>query len=174
MNQSSSISDFCTNLKEEIIDHLKVFIDDQIIEGRNLNNEQKKLDKDFREAIDRLEKTRNKFFTSAKLAEEAKLNSELIKTNSLISAEIKQKNETQVQFYLKEAKENDKHYINALNHANMIREQYIEGSKRILNRFQEMEEEAINLTKDSLRKYLIFQVALTRCIQYDVERKSDV
>ena len=41
-----------------------------------------------------------------------------------------------------------------------------------MNGIQDLEEELGNNIKDSLRKYVIFQVAFLRNMQYDIEKKA--
>ena len=75
---------------------------------------------------------------------------------------------------LKEAKEAEKAYILCLNYANNTRDLFIDATKRILTNFQTLEEKYVDFTKDSLRKYTIYQIALVRNLQYDIEKKAKV
>jgi hypothetical protein len=43
-----------------------------------------------------------------------------------------------------------------------------------LNEFQELEEKLIEELRDALRKYVVYQVALVRNFQYDIEKKAAV
>ena len=75
---------------------------------------------------------------------------------------------------LKEAKEAEKAYILNLNYANNTRDLFIDATKRILTEFQSLEERYIDFTKDSLRKYTIYQISLVRNLQYDLDKKAKV
>ena len=75
---------------------------------------------------------------------------------------------------LKEAKDAERLYMANINSANNLMEIYIETMKKILNEFQKLEEKLIENSKDSLRKYVIYQVALVRNLQYDIEKKANV
>ena len=55
-----------------------------------------------------------------------------------------------------------------------MRNNYIEVIKNILNEYQNLEEEYIDFVKDILRKYNIFQIPLSRNVQYDIDRKGKV
>jgi len=48
--------EFQKNLQEDLIEPLKLFMDDQNNYSKKLNTDIKKLEKDFRDAADRLEK----------------------------------------------------------------------------------------------------------------------
>jgi hypothetical protein len=75
---------------------------------------------------------------------------------------------------LKEAKEAERQYLHNITITNNSMEVYVETMKRILNEFQGLEEKLIESIKDSLRKYVIYQVALIRNFQYDIEKKATV
>ena len=75
---------------------------------------------------------------------------------------------------LKEAKENERTYIGLINSTNRLQEEYIEIKNRNLNEIQDLEEELGDYIKDSLRKFIIFQVAYLRNMQYDVDKKAKV
>ena len=60
---------------------------------------------------------------------------------------------------LKKSKENERIYISLINNTNRLQEEYIEVKNRNLNEIQDLEEELGEYIKDSLRKFIIFQVA---------------
>lgn len=103
-----------------------------------------------------------------------KFQSELSKLNLSLSHDQRNKMEIKTQNSLKEAKEAERIYIANINHANHMRDAFVEVMKKTLNEFQVMEEKLIDMIKDSLRKYVIYQVAMVRNLQYDVERKANV
>jgi len=166
--------EFGKNLQDEIIKPLENFLVDQNNQGKNFNNEARRIEKEFRSCVERLEKSRVKFHTCAKMAEDAKIQSEMAKLNSNLGSDQKTKLELKSQNMLKEAKENERIYINSISIANDIREEYIETMKKMMNEFQKLEENLIDMIKDSLRKYIIYQVALLRNLQYDIEKKASV
>ena len=61
-----------------------------------------------------------------------------------------------------------------INISNNILEVYVDTMKKVLNLFQSLEEKLIETIKDSLRKYVIYQVALVRNMQYDIEKKASI
>jgi predicted transcriptional regulator len=56
LHQHESTIDYVNKLKEKIIEPLKKFLFEQQSQGKKLNFEMTKIDKDFREAYDKLEK----------------------------------------------------------------------------------------------------------------------
>lgn len=173
-NQYEYTVEFASSLQDDIINPLENFLSEQNNQGKSLNNEARKVEKDFKSCIERLEKSRIKFHTSAKMAEDMKIQSELAKINQNNISENKIKLELRAQNCLKEAKENERVYISNIGIANNMREQYIEVMKKMMNEFQTLEENLVNTVKDSLRKYIIYQVALLRNLQYDIEKKASV
>ncbi len=115
-----------------------------------------------------------KFHSNAKIAEEIKFQTEIGKINCSLTPDLKIKLENKFQISLKEAKESEKNYINSINLANNLRENFIENMKKTLNNFQELEENLGLIIKDSLRKYMVYQIAYIRNMQYDIERKANV
>jgi septal ring factor EnvC (AmiA/AmiB activator) len=172
LNQYNYTIEFVNSLREEVIDPLKQFMNEQNNLGKILNTEMKKVEKEFKDVADKLDRARNKFHNLAKNAEDSKLQSELAKLNTNLNFEQKNKFEIKSQNSLKEAKDAERLYIANVNTANNIRDVYIETMKKSLNEFQNMEEKLVEMTKDSLRKYVIYQVALIRNLQYDIERKA--
>jgi hypothetical protein len=117
---------------------------------------------------------KTKFHSNAKTAEEIKFQTEIGKINCSLTPDMRNKLENRFQFSLKEAKESEKNYINSINFANNLRENYIESMKKTMNSFQELEEILGLNIKDSLRKYMVYQIAYIRNMQYDIERKANV
>lgn len=108
------------------------------------------------------------------MAEETKLQSETAKINSNLTFDQKNKFELKCQQVLKEAKEAERTYMQNINIANNLMEVYVDIMKKVLNQFQSLEEKLIENIKDALRKYVIYQVALVRNMQYDIEKKATV
>lgn len=82
--------------------------------------------------------------------------------------------ENKFQINLKEAKDSERVYITNINNANFQRENYIENMKKTMNEFQNLEEKCCEFVKDTLRKYIVYQVAYIRNLQYDIEKKANV
>lgn len=87
-----------------------------------------------------------------------------------------QKNKISVKYdaAFNEQKDAQISYTHQLSFTNNLRNNYIEIIKNILKEFQSLEEVYIDFIKDILRKYNIYQVPLSRNIQYDIERKGKV
>ncbi len=50
--------DFLNSLKEDLIDPLKILMNEQNLEGKKLNVEIKKQEKEFKDAVDKMEKVK--------------------------------------------------------------------------------------------------------------------
>ena len=60
-SQSKYALEFLNNLKEDLIDPLKIFMNEQNSEGKKLNQEIRKQEKEFKDAVDKMEKVFNLF-----------------------------------------------------------------------------------------------------------------
>ena len=193
LNQYDHLTEFLNNMKIEIIDPLKL-LKDRLIKALNNNlSEMNSKEKNYNYYITQLENAKNKFHASVKEAEQFKLKTEIFKkkyslhsatldksnsTNSTnmnnnFNEEIK-KDEIKCLNYLKTAKEKENTYITWINDANKLQDEYIETKKRNLNQIQSMEEELGENIKDSLRKYIVFQVSYIRNFQYDIDKKAKI
>lgn len=56
LNQSNYSLDFLNSIKEDLIDPLKIFMNDQNNLGKKLNTDIKKIEKDFKDLVDKMEK----------------------------------------------------------------------------------------------------------------------
>ena len=173
-NQFNYNVDFTKSIKDELIDPLKEFYNIQTDTGRNYNIKFRSADKKYKESIEKMYMLRSKFHSTAKSAEKFKLELETCKFNKRLKSVELQKLEMKTQSMLKEAKDYERLYIQTVNAANSEREMYVEIMKKTLSDFQTLEEEYIDFTKDLLRKFVIYQVALNRNMQYDIERKSNI
>ena len=59
LNQFNYTVEFVNSLKEEIIEPLKKFYNDQMNIGKKLNDDMRKVERDFKEGIDRVDKVKN-------------------------------------------------------------------------------------------------------------------
>ena len=189
-NEYNYLSELIVGMRDEIIKPLtaayKMFskkIDNNFSETSTIN-------KEYVNSLNQMEIYKNKFHSSVYAAEQSKLKAEYYKKkiNSLNNATDKEKNkellneyninlkqeETKANNYLKDAKNNEKIYISLINNTNILQEEYIEIKKRNLEEIQELEESLGEYIKDSLRKFIIFQVAYLRNMQYDVDKKAKI
>ena len=189
-NEYNYLSELIVGMRDEIIKPLtaayKMFskkIDNNFSETSTIN-------KEYINSLNQMEIYKNKFHSSVYAAEQSKLKAEYYKKkiNSLNNATDKEKNkellneyninlkqeETKANNYLKDAKNNEKIYISLINNTNILQEEYIEIKKRNLEEIQELEESLGEYIKDSLRKFIIFQVAYLRNMQYDVDKKAKI
>ena len=189
-NQFNYLSELLLGMKDEIIKPLssayKTFckkIDNNLSETSTINEE-------YQNSIRQMEIYKNKFHSSVYSAEQSKLKVEYYKKkiNSINDSDKNPKNkeikdnyiinlkkeENRANNFLKEAKNNEIDYITLINNTNILQDEYIEIKKRNLNQIQELEEELGEVIKDSLRKFIIFQVAYLRNMQYDVDKKVKI
>ena len=75
---------------------------------------------------------------------------------------------------LKKAKEFEKTYVELIDKTNNLQDDNIEIKKRNLNEIQDIEQEIGENIKNSFRKFIVFQVAYLRNIQYDIKKKSSI
>ena len=172
LNQYNYTSEFCSGINDELITPLMKLSESLLQRITAISNKMKACEKDYVYTIKQLDSAKNKFHSAAKAAEQAKLRCEASKQNGDISQDNKMKNEIKAQEALKIAKECENAYIGYLNYANGVQDEYIAIKKQCMNGIQDLEEELGNNIKDSLRKYVIFQVAFLRNMQYDIEKKA--
>lgn len=192
INQYNYLSEFLVGMRDEIIKPLSLNYQ-SFTQKLNKNFEETSTyNKAFQTSVNQLEIAKNKFHSSVYAAEQSKLKAEYYKKKisnlnngkeGEKNKEIKDKDnfmnllkqeEMKAMSLLKESKENERIYINLINNANKIQEEYIEIKKRNLNQIQDLEEELGEYIKDSLRKFIIFQVAYLRNMQYDVDKKAKI
>ena len=174
LNQSNYTAEFVSSIREEIIEPLSKAYNSQTNISKNFYNEFKKAEKDYKNCVEKTEKLRQRFHMSAKSAETLKIQSEFSKQNQNMAPDLKIKVETRAQNVLKEAKENERLYITAVNEANNSKDNFVEIAKKILQEYQTLEETLIEEIKDALRKYVIYQVSIVRNSQYDIESKAKI
>ena len=172
-NQYKYLNEFLLGLKDEIINPLSL-LHQTTLKKLNYNiYEMSSIEKSYRSSVERLEDTKNNFHYYAKSAEESKIMAELYKErNNNNYNELIKEEETKMLDYLKRSKDNEKMYVETIDRTNELQEEYIEIKKRNLNELQEMEEEIAENIKDSFRKFIVFQVAYLRNMEYDIKNKS--
>ena len=177
LNQHDYMKESLTNIKIEIIDPLKE-LKEKITKRLNENlNEMKIKEKNYNNSLTQFESTKLKFHKSVKEVETNKLEIEILKKSKYpkdkLNEELK-KEEIKALNSLKLAKENENNYISLITDINNIQEEYIETKKKNLNELQTMEEEIGLNIKDSLRKYIIYQISYIRNFQYDMNKKAKI
>ena len=172
-NQYKYLNEFLLGLKDEIINPLSLLYQTTLKKLNYNIYEMSSIEKSYRASVERLEDTKNNFHYYAKSAEESKIMAELYKErNNNNYNELIKEEETKMLDYLKRSKDNEKMYVETIDRTNELQEEYIEIKKRNLNELQEMEEEIAENIKDSFRKFIVFQVAYLRNMEYDIKNKS--
>ena len=189
-NQFNYLSEFLIGMRDEIIKPLSSAYQNFSKKIENNFSETSTLNEEYQASVEQMETFKNQFHSSVFSAEQSKLKAEYYrkKLNSLNDKnneqkikEIKdnyimniKKEENKANNFLKDAKINEKKYISLIHNTNILQDEYIEVKKKNLNEIQELEEELGEIIKDSLRKFIIFQVAYLRNMQYDVDKKAKV
>ena len=171
IKQYSHTMEYINNMKDGLIEPLRNFLESQVTNGRKFHIEIKELEREFKLVCDNLDKSKLRYHSYAKVAEESKLHSEVAKSNPNLSNDQKSKFANKVQLSLKEAKDAERVYIDNITTANNYRDKYTEGAKKILDEFQVMEEKYIDFSKEFLRKYFEFQFIFWKNLSNDYERK---
>ena len=173
LNQHDYIKENLTNIKEEIISPLKE-LKEKITKRKNNNlNEMLMNEKTYNNCLSQFENAKMKFHKSVKEVEQNKLEIEIIKEEKYPQDKITEQ-EIKTLNLLKTAKENEKNYISLINDINNKQDEYIEIKKKNLNELKDMEEEIGLFIKDSLRKYIVYQVSYIRNFQYDIDKKAKI
>ena len=173
-NQYKYLSEFLIGLKDEIINPLSILYQTSMKKLNYNIYEMNSIEKSYKISVERLENTKNNFHYYAKTAEESKIMAELYKernNNNNLNGLIKQE-ETKMLDSLKKSKDNEKMYVELIDRTNDLQDDYIEIKKRNLCEIQDIEEEIAENIKDSFRKFIVFQVAYLRNMEYDIKNKS--
>ena len=172
-NQYKYLSEFLLGLKDEIITPLSALYKTSLSKLNYNIYEMNSIEKAYRTSVENLEISKKNFHSFAKSAEDSKIMAELYKerNDKNLSTLIKEE-ETKMLDNLKKSKDNEKLYVELIDKTNDLQDEYIEIKKRNLNEIQDLEEEIAENIKDSFRKFIVFQVAYLRNMEYDIKNKS--
>jgi len=172
-NQYKYLSEFLLGLKDEIITPLSSLYKTSLSKLNYNIYEMNSIEKAYRTSVEKLEISKKNFHSFAKSAEDSKIMAELYKerNDKNLSTLIKEE-ETKMLDNLKKSKDNEKLYVELIDKTNDLQDEYIEIKKRNLNEIQDLEEEIAENIKDSFRKFIVFQVAYLRNMEYDIKNKS--
>ena len=175
LNQYNYLSEFLISLKDDLIKPLSNLYETSLKKLNYNLYEMNSIEKAYKSSVQNLEYTKNNFHTYAKEAEESKIRAEIYKEkNDKNLNQLIKKEETKMLDFLKKAKENEKLYVEYIDKTNNLQEDYIEIKKRNLNEIQDIEQEIGENIKDSFRKFIVYQVAYLRNMQYDIKKKSSI
>ena len=174
-NEYNYLSEFLLNLRDDLIKSLSNLYEESL-KKLNFNiYEMNSIEQSYKTSVQKLENFKKNFHNFAKEAEESKIKAEYYKErNDKSLIYLIKKEETKVLNLLKKAKENEKLYIEQIDKTNDLQEDYIEIKKRNLNEIQDIEQDIGENIKDSFRKFIVFQVAYLRNMQYDIKKKSSI
>ena len=174
LNIHNYLEEMLLGMKNEIIlplgNYQSVILNKLMINKNTIS----KIENEYSLQLTELSIAKNNFNSQIRNVEEAKLKYEyekFIKSDKLTFA-YKKEQEINFEDLLKNAKNQQKKYINIISETNKIQIDYIEKKKQLLNDIQYMEEELGELIKNSLRKYLLYQVSFFRNILYDSDNIS--
>ena len=180
-NQYLALTDYLTNIKEDLISPLTTVKEEILEKIKNNLRETSSMEKAYRTTVLQMDSMKKKFYSSIKDLEQCKIKNELLKDNQVNKDEnnyedynLIEENELKIISLVKTAKENEKNYISFIDSTNIMQDEYIEIKKRNLNEIQNLEELLANNMKDCLRKYVIFKISYLRNLQYDIDKKANI
>ena len=143
-------------LKKTLIDHFKKHIDEVKNLEKNSYNQFTKLMSKYNDSKNLMEKNKNKYHQSIKVAELSLKNSKSMKVKNIVNSQETQvtiqKMEDKAKSLLDEAKKNYDKYITSLKDANKNREDCIEKQKQLINLYQNFEEKDGELLTNILKE----------------------
>ena len=173
INCYNYIFDFMLGIKNEILTPLEKTREELLNKYLKYKEALSNIEEDYEEYISNLNTSKTEFYNAVKDVEDFKINMENEKYNyNETSNKYKKEEDEKINQLLKIAKENQKKYIMNINKINSVQNDYIEKKKNYLNTMQYMEEYISESIKDSLRKFVLYKMALIRNFQYDSENIS--
>ena len=173
INCYNYIFDFMSGIKKEIITPLEKTREELLNKYLKYKEALSNLEEAYEEYINNLNFSKTEFYNSVKAVEDLKLILENDKYNyNESSNKYKKESDEKINELLKMAKENQKKYVLSISKINSVQNDYIEKKKNYLNNMQYMEEYIGESIKDSLRKFILYKMALIRNFQYDSENVS--
>ena len=173
INCYNYIFDFMLGIKNEILTPLEKTREELLNKYLKYKEALSNIEEDYEEYITNLNTSKTEFYNTVKDVEDFKINMENEKYNyNETSNKYKKEEDEKINQLLKIAKENQKKYVMNINKINSVQNDYIEKKKNYLNTMQYMEEYISESIKDSLRKFVLYKMALIRNFQYDSENIS--
>ena len=173
INCYNYIFDFMLGIKNEILTPLEKTREELLNKYLKYKEALSNIEEDYEEYISNLNTSKTEFYNAVKDVEDFKINMENEKYNyNETSNKYKKEEDEKINQLLKIAKENQKKYVMNISKINSVQNDYIEKKKNYLNTMQYMEEYISESIKDSLRKFVLYKMALIRNFQYDSENIS--
>ena len=173
INCYNYIFDFMLGIKNEIINPLENTRENLLNLYLQYKEGLSNIEEEYEEYINNLNNSKNEFYNAVKDVEDFKINLENEKYNyNESSHKYKKEEDEKINVLLKVAKENQKKYLLNIDKINKAQNEYIEQKKNYLNNMQYMEEHIGEFIKDSLRKFILYKMALVRNFQYDSDNVS--
>ena len=143
-------------VKKNLIDHFKKHVDEVKNVEKNSYNQFIKLMSKYNDSKNLMEKNKNKYHQSIKVAELSLKNSKSMKVKNIVNTQETQvtiqKMEDKAKGLLDEAKKNYEKYLTSLKDANKNREDTIEKQKQLINLYQNFEEKDGELLTNMLKE----------------------
>ena len=173
INCYNYIFDFMLGIKNEIINPLENTRENLLNLYLQYKEGLSNIEEEYEDYINNLNESKNEFYNAVNDVEDFKIILENEKYNyNESNNRFKKEEDEKINSLLKIAKENQKKYVLNINKINSIQNEYIEQKKNYLNNMQYMEEHIGECIKDSLRKFVLYKMALTRNLQYDSDNIS--
>lgn len=133
-----------------------------------------KVEREYKDALHKYEKSKQNFFYYAKYAEQTKWDYENYKVSNMPTPEKKLSYENKSIQAMIDAKEAEKQYQTQYKAVNSARLSFIEISKTILNDFEIITDRFILFVQDLLKKHVFFQITFVKSHEFSLETKLEV
>ena len=173
INCYNYIFDFMLGIKNEIINPLENTRENLLNLYLQYKEGLSNIEEEYEDYINNLNESKNEFYNAVNDVEDFKIILENEKYNyNESNNRFKKEEDEKINSLLQVAKESQKKYVLNINKINSIQNEYIEQKKNYLNNMQYMEEHIGECIKDSLRKFVLYKMALIRNLQYDSDNIS--
>ena len=156
------------SIKKEVVQPLEKLITQQTDEGVKIEKEYKKVDKEYKDYCNNLEKAKTKFLLLSSQAEVSVRDYELgLLSHYELNIEKLKKNRDEK---LREAKESEKIYIHHLSITNSFRINFIEENKRIFSLLESLDYSFSIQVKEAFQKYIAYNNANLTNQNFDLDK----
>lgn len=151
--QAEQSKTFSQNIKNDIVDSLKAILAKQLPENKKLSQMGREYDK-----------------LNAYMSKFGMLREGYIKNAQELQQLNKSKNVEKLETKYQEKQEIESQFKNFLKDYNQVIEDYFCDISKVNDTFMDLEVKRREYMKDSVMKYLVYQVSVTRNLQYDIDR----
>ena len=170
--QANEFDEMSDTMQNKVIEPCRILIDQTCLKEKEKFNELKKIISSYESSLSMMEKSRNKFESSANVAEKLTISAKKVKYS--ITNEIeKEKIGHTARLSLLEAQEKEKIYKTNIENANKLRVESIEKQKEMLSIYRSIETEVGINIKNLLCFYIASLKKMVSSILVDLESLSE-